>query len=105
MDRSMRLHIGHFHAAARDCTWADPAGAPRLARPGRSVDHRDAVAVGQHRQHSCGLIGSQLRTFGMMILNFLPAFVNVASPSANSLPMAVDRLANDLQLRRLSSAA
>jgi hypothetical protein len=44
---------------------------PRLARPGRRVDDRDALAVGQHRQHSRGLIGSQPRTFGMMILSFL----------------------------------
>ena len=54
----------------------DPGGFghhPRLARPGRSVDHRDALAVGQHRQHSRGLMGSQLRTFGIMILNFLRA--------------------------------
>ena len=46
---------------------------PRLARSGRRVDHGDALAVGQHRQHSRGLIGSQPGTFGMMILNFLRA--------------------------------
>ena len=54
----------------------DPGGFghhPRLARPGRGVDYGEALAVGQHRQHSRGLIGSQLRTFGMMILNFLRA--------------------------------
>jgi hypothetical protein len=53
---------------------------PRLARPGRRVDHRDALAVGQRRQHSRGLIGSQPRTFGMMTLNL--ARVRPACPGA-----------------------
>jgi hypothetical protein len=35
----------------------------------RRVDHRDAPSFGQHRQHSHGLICSQPRTFGMIILN------------------------------------
>ena len=34
---------------------------PRLARPGRRVDHRHAPAVGQHRQRGCGLIHAQPR--------------------------------------------
>lgn len=44
-----------------------------LPRAGRRVEYRDALSVGQYLQDSSGLTGSQLRTFGMMILNFLRA--------------------------------
>lgn len=39
----------------------------------RDADDRDALAVGQHRQHSSCLVGSQPASFGMMILKFLRA--------------------------------
>ena len=35
---------------------ADCGQHPRLAGPGRRVDHRDALAVGQHRQRGSGLV-------------------------------------------------